>query len=276
MVTKKQLRSSKKLKKRSRQKPTFPALLLQVVNDSDLVLQILDSRFVQETRNKEIEELILKQDKKILFVLNKSDLIKKAKIKKALTRDMHPNILVSAINRDGGKKLRDKIKTLAKQIEKKNDRERFSVGVIGYPNTGKSSIINLLIGKTSAKVGAKAGFTRGVQKLKLTQEILLIDSPGVIPREEYSNTDQEKMSLHTMVGARDYHRVKEPDVIVAQIVALDKKPFEKFYDLKIKDAEDFMEDLGIKKNILKKGGEVNIDQVARRIIRDWQEGKIKI
>ncbi|MCD4666760.1 50S ribosome-binding GTPase, partial [archaeon] len=150
----------------------------------------------------------------------------------------------------------------------------FSVGVIGYPNTGKSSIINLLIGKKSAKTGAVAGFTKGLQKLKLSRDIVLVDSPGVIPKREYSSVDAEKISQHAMIGARDYHKIKEPELTVAHLIKMRKPLFEDFYKIKFKDAEDFIEKLGKKKNIFKKHGEINEDKVARLIVKDWQSGKI--
>jgi ribosome biogenesis GTPase A len=275
MPSKKQLRSAKKLTNIKKQKGKYPELLDNIIESSDIVLEILDARFMEETRNLEIEKLIIKQKKQIIYVLNKSDLIDKAKTNQNLLKEIKPYIFVSATNRVGGKQLRDKIKELTKSI-KPLDKQRFSIGVIGYPNTGKSSIINLLIGKKSAKTGSVAGFTKGLQKLKLTRDIVLIDSPGVIPREEYSNTDVSKIIHHTMVGARDSNKVKDPELIIAQLAKTYQKQFEEFYNVEITDSEDLIEQVGRNKNILKKGGEVNGDQVARKIIKDWQEGKIKL
>jgi len=271
MATKHQRRAEKGLKKARKQRKKFPELLTKVVETSDIILQVLDSRFIEETRNREIESLIKRKGKKILYVLNKSDLVKKEKLKGL--KEVIPYVLVSATKRNGGKELRDKIKYLSRTI-KSDTSERFSVGVIGYPNTGKSSIINLLIGKKSAKTGATAGFTKGLQKLKLTKDIVLVDSPGVIPIREYSSIDAEKISQHAMIGARDYHKIKEPELTVSHLIKMRKSLFEDFYKIKFKDAEDLIEKLGKKKNILKKGGVVNEDKTARLIVKDWQEGKI--
>lgn len=272
MPTKRQRRASKKLSNLRKQAGKFPELLTKIVETSDIILEILDARFIDETRNKEIEKFIQNKGKKILYVLNKSDLIKKEKLKGL--DEVRPYVLVSATKRTGGRELRDKIKSLSKTIELKDNYERFSVGVIGYPNTGKSSIINLLIGKNSAKTGAAAGFTKGIQKLRLSSEIVLIDSPGVIPTKEYSNSDQEKMSRHAMVGARDYNKIKEPELVVSYLVSRCKKSFENFYQMQFKDSEELIELLGKKKNLLQRGGIADTDRVARLIIRDWQEGKI--
>lgn len=267
MKTKHQLRAEKKLKNAKKQKKKFPDFLRLVIQEADIILEVLDSRFIEETRNKEIEEFIKKKKKRIIYVLNKSDLIKKTKDIK-----IRPYVFVSALNRIGGKELRDKIKYFSKKIEKSSGK--ISVGVIGYPNTGKSSVINLLIGKSSAKTGATAGFTKGVQKLRLTSEIVLLDSPGVIPEKEYSNIDQEKISKHVMTSARDYHKVKNPEISVSYLFEKYKSKFEKFYKRKFKDAEELIEVIGKEKKFLKKGGFVDEDKVARLILKDWQEGRI--
>jgi hypothetical protein len=276
MITKHQQRSIKRLENIGKQKEKFPEMLRRIVESSDIILEILDARFIEETRNKEVEKFIKKNGKKIIYVLNKSDLARKGSISENKLKEIQPNVLVSVTERRGGKELRNKIKHISKSFQKNKGFEKVSVGVIGYPNTGKSSIINLLVGKNSAGTGSAAGFTKGIQKLKLTEKIVLIDSPGVIPSKEDSMTNQEKMSREIMTSARDYNRIKNPENAVAYLFEKYKLSFEEFYKIQIENAEDLIEKVGRKNNILKKGGVVNEDAVSRRIIRDWQEGKIQI
>jgi ribosome biogenesis GTPase A len=159
----------------------------------------------------------------------------------------------------------------------KTNYEKITVGIIGYPNTGKSSLINSLIGKSSAGVGSDAGFTKSIQKIKLSENIVLIDSPGIIPEREYSSQDREKISMHTKLGARSYSQVKEPEMVIANLMKDYSKTLEKFYKIDAKgDSEILLEELGRKKGFMKKGGEVNEDTAARLILKDWQSGKIKI
>jgi ribosome biogenesis GTPase A len=261
-------RRTRNIKKISKQKKTYPELLKNIIETSDIILEVLDARFPQETRNKDIEYILKKQKKKIIYVLNKSDLVKNPQT------TLRPSVFVSCKSRKGIKDLRNKIKLEAKKIKK--DSGKIQVGVIGYPNTGKSSVINILIGKSSAGTGAEAGFTKGIQKISLTSEIVLLDSPGVIPKREYSATDQKSISDQTKIGGRSYQQVKNPELVVNDLVKDYKKQLEKFYKMKIQNEEDLIEKLGNKKNIFKKKGEVNEDKVARMILKDWQEGKIKI
>jgi ribosome biogenesis GTPase A len=90
--------------------------------------------------------------------------------------------------RAGSRALRERIKIEAKRLKVKRGVQ---IAVIGYPNTGKSSLINFLIGRSSTPVSQQSGFTKGIQKLRLSTGIFLMDSPGVIPDAEDSVSRRE-------------------------------------------------------------------------------------
>ena len=161
---------SRKRENIRKQKAKFPALVQEIVRTSDIILEVLDARFIQETRNLEVEKFVKNEGKKLIYVLNKSDLIEINKKRREIPKDMKPHVFVSSRSRRGMGELREKIKM---EIRKRNmeGRERAQVGIIGYPNTGKSSLTNTLTGRSSAKTGAQAGFTRGIQKISLTKKI---------------------------------------------------------------------------------------------------------
>lgn len=253
-----------------KQRKKFPSIADEIIKNSDIILEVLDARFPEETRNSELEKEIKKQKKELIFVLNKSDLSNK-KINKS--KYPFPVISVSCTQRKGISELRNLIKRVSKKIKK----DKILVGIIGYPNTGKSSLINLLVGKSSAGVGSDAGFTKALQKIKLSENILLLDSPGVIPEKEYSSTDKEKIFRHTKVGGRSYSQVKDPELAVHNLMKDYSKQIEKFYKIKSNgNTETLIEELGKKKNFFKKGGIVNEDKTSRLILKDWQSGKIRI
>ncbi len=258
-------RNSAKMRK---QKEKYPTISEKIISQSDIILEVIDSRFPEKTRNSELEDAIKLKNKKIIYVLNKSDLAKDNKF------SLRPNVFVSCKNRKGIRRLRDLIKITSKKIDKD---DKIIIGVLGYPNVGKSSLINLLVGKSSAPVGSDAGFTKGVQKLKLSENIFLIDTPGVIPTKEYSSSETKKITKHTIVGGRSYSQVREPEMVVAQLMKDYPELLEEKYKITTKgNSEILLEELGNKLNFFKQKGEVDFDKTARKILRDWQEGEIKV
>lgn len=270
-----------------KQRVKYPAVAKMIVDSSDIVLEVLDARYAVEMRNIGLEKDIQEQKKKIIYVLNKADLVKSKRLKE-ISKEFYPFVSVSCTERKGISKLRDLIKKVSKELEKREKREilkdklvrgdenRIKVGVIGYPNAGKSSLLNLLAGKSAAGVGADAGYTKNIQKIRLTDEIVLIDSPGVIPVEEYSSFDKDKISEHTLFGGRSYTQVKEPEMVIHNLMEKFPNVLEKHYKIEAEDSEELIEKLGKKRGFMKRGGEVNEDRTAREIIKDWQFGNIQI
>ena len=261
-----------------KQKQEFPEVVEKLINSSDIILEILDARFIKETRNIDLEEYIKNQGKRLIFVINKTDIISKERINKKGLNGAYPYVFVSCKTRKGSKDLRNRIKIESKKIQRPVEKSgKITIGIIGYPNTGKSSLINMMIGRHKAGTGSEAGYTKGIQKLKLTPEIYLIDSPGVIPKKEYSSVEQLKIVKQAKIGGRSFSQVKEPELVVANIMKEFRGVLEHYYNIKAKsNSELLIEELGKRKGFLKKGGLVDEDRTARFILKEWQEGKIKI
>ena len=177
----------------------FFARVMRVVNDSDIVLEILDSRFPEMSRNKKLEGIVKGKGKHLVLVLNKSDLVEKEKAenaKKELMKEF-PCVFVSAKEKMGTRKLRGAIGRLS-------GKKSVRVGVVGYPNTGKSSVINALKGKTSAKAASKAGFTKGEQFVRVSEKVLLIDTPRVFSGEK-------EEALLALMGVVNAEKIADPE-----------------------------------------------------------------
>ena len=277
--TKKQKRAEKGLKNAKKSKDKFPVIAKKVVSQSDIIIEILDARFIEETRNKYVEDKIRKRGKKLIYVLNKTDIAQDIKAKLKEVPD--PKITISCKERQGSRKLRDLIKRFSKDIEKPRDKfGRITVGIIGQPNTGKSSIINILTGKSSAKTGSQAGFTKGMQKIKMTKNILLMDTPGVIPYKNYSNNPNDRQRFidqQAKIGARTEEKIRDPESFVDLVIKKYPGILEGYYKVDSEgDSEILMEKIERSKSILKKGNLVDTDKVARLILMNWQKGNIKI
>ena len=259
-----------------KQRVKYPRIVREVIEISDIILEILDARFIKETRNEEIENLIIEKGKKLVFVINKSDLSDK-KVDKNIFGNLGPYVFISAKSGMGMATLRRLIKIEAKRAKLPEGQNRVQVGIVGYPNTGKSTVINRIIRRGVASTSKQAGHTRGIQKIRMAENLLMLDTPGVIPDSKYSPIERKAQALDTKLGARTYSDVKYPDEVIHFIMQTNGKDIEKFYDIKADgNTETLIEALGRKKNILKKGAEVDTDRVARIILKDWQEGKIKI
>jgi len=258
-----------------KQRKKYPDIANEVIGISDIILEILDARFIDETRNKELEELIKSKGKKLIYVINKIDMADMGKVREIISsKKLYPYVLVSCKHRRGCKILRDLIKIEASRIT--NNYERKQVGIIGYPNTGKSSLINLLAGGPLAKTSSESGFTKSMQKVRLTKEVLLLDTPGVIPFKEDSNIYARDLIKQAKIGIIDYGKVKEPEFVVFALMKKSPGVFEKYYHIDANgDSEILIEQLGRKRNFLKKGGIVDEDRTARLILKDLQENKIK-
>ena len=156
--------------------PSFWGLVNSVIREADILLLVLDARLVTESRNIEIERKIREAGKPLVYVVSKSDLTDKEEAKRAAS-DLKPMVLFSAKDYRGVRQLRKAIVIEAKR----RGKEEITVGVLGYPNVGKSSLINALKGRGSAGTSPLSGYTRGLQKIRLSRKIMLIDTPGVIP-----------------------------------------------------------------------------------------------
>ncbi len=256
-----------------KQRKKYPKILSEVLDKADVIVEVLDARFVSETRSLDLEKTIKQRGKKLILVLNKIDLISKDVLNKI--KELGNFVFVSAKKGKGGSDLRKRVLKVCKGI----DKDKIFVGVVGYPNTGKSSIINLMVKRKVAGTGGKAGFTKGVQKIKLSGNVFLIDSPGVIPSDEYSSskTGNKGLIKHAQIGARSYDKVWDPDMIVAELMKYYPDVIEKFYGIMANgDSEVLIEKLGRRMNFLQKGGEVDEDRTARLILKDWQVGEMKI
>lgn len=236
----------------------------KVILQSDILILVLDARMIDETRNVEIEDKVRNLGKGLVYAITKCDLADKDTLKR---KDIVPNAFVSATKRYGLKILREKILIEAKRNGLKG---KLTVGVLGYPNVGKSSLINALKGKAATGTSILSGYTRGIQKVKADNRITLIDTPGVIP---YREKDEMK---HSLIGTIDFTKSKDPDLVVMELMAKFPGKIETHYGVEIhEDPEETLEKITIKNKILKKGAIPDSVRMARMILKDWQKGSIR-
>ncbi|XP_033250551.1 nucleolar GTP-binding protein 2-like [Drosophila miranda] len=247
--------------------------LHKVVDASDVLLQVLDARDPMGTRSKYIEEFLRKEKphKHLFFILNKVDLVPVWVTQRwvAILSAEYPTIAFHAsLQHPFGK---GALINLFRQLGKLHlDKKQISVGFIGYPNVGKSSVINALRSKKVCKVAPIAGETKVWQYITLMKRIFLIDCPGVVyPTAE---TDTEKV----LKGVVRVELVTNPEDYVDTVLQRVRKEYiAKNY--KIDDwtsPKHFLEQLAQKSGKLLKGGEPDVTVTSRMVLNDWQRGKL--
>jgi ribosome biogenesis GTPase A len=142
-----------------------------------------------------------------------------------------------------------------------------------YP-TSPVSLINFIVGRHAARSSQQAGFTKGIQKLHFAGNIYVLDSPGVLQGNR--GFAQDKLVREGTIGTRTYDSVREPVMVVVELMRANKGVFEKYYGVEADgDPEVLLEVLGREWRFLKKGGVIDLERAARNVLKDWQLGKIK-
>lgn len=249
--------------------------LYKVIDSSDVVIMVLDARDPAGTRCAFIEKFLKteKQHKHLIFVLNKVDLVPTWVTQRwvAILSAEYPTIAYHAsLTHPFGK---GAVINILRQFSKLHaDRKQISVGFIGYPNVGKSSVINSLRSKKVCKVAPIAGETKVWQYITLMQRIYLIDCPGVVYATAQSESDVEKV----LKGVVRIEMCPDPDQYIDAVLAkVQKQYIVRTYGIEDwTDGEDFLSKLAMKTGKLLKGGDPNVPIAARMVLNDWQRGKL--
>ncbi len=247
---------------------SFWPLVKKVIREADIVLVILDARMPELSMNKELEKMIRKYSKAFVYVFNKCDLITKDAFFD-LKRKYPEGFFVSGIKSLGISNLKKNLLIMAKKLGIKEPQ----IGVVGYPNIGKSAIINALAHSAKAKVSNMAGTTRNIQWIK-AGGLRILDSPGVIPMEDR----ESKLGL---LSAKNPEKLKNPERVALEIIdnfiKRNKNALEEFYKTKVSDDPyDAIIEIGKKRGLLVRGGRVDENRTYRQIIQDWNKGRLKI
>ncbi|KAL5715561.1 Nuclear/nucleolar GTPase 2 [Ranunculus cassubicifolius] len=247
--------------------------LYKVIDSSDVVVQVLDARDPQGTRCHHLEKHLKEHcsHKHMVFLLNKCDLVPAWATKgwlRVLSKDYPTLAFHASVNKSFGK---GSLLSVLRQFSRlKSDKQAISVGFVGYPNVGKSSVINTLRTKTVCKVAPIPGETKVWQYITLTKKIFLIDCPGVI----YKNSDTETDIV--LKGVVRVTNLEDASEHIGEVLRRVKKEhLKRAYKIKDwVDDEDFLIQLCKLSGKLLKGGEPDLKTAAKMVLHDWQRGRI--
>ena len=240
-----------------------------IIRKSDIVLEILDARFPELTRIWKMEQLASIYKKPVILVINKADIISGAALEKIRDRYNNDNyVIISAKFSNGIFNLIKRIKTIVKA-------ENPKVAIIGYPNTGKSSLINRISKGGRAKTSSESGFTKGLQLISGKGHLKLFDTPGVVP---FSHRDDVKLGL---VSGISPSKLEDPDIVAYELIRLfmvgNPSELENAYGISAKlSPEEFLIELGKKWHMLMKQGVIDEKRAAIKLLNDWHDGKLML
>ncbi|KAK6529264.1 hypothetical protein TWF281_008443 [Arthrobotrys megalospora] len=277
-----------------------------VLSSADVLLYVLDARDPIGTRSLAIEQQIRADSlgsKRLILLLNKIDLVPTQVLKDWLVhlRRYFPTLPIKASKAATGahtfdhkdlttaSTARTVVNALKSYAKLKQLKRAISVGVVGYPNVGKSSVINAILSRGSATqtacpVGAEAGVTTSVREVKLDSKLKLLDSPGIVfPGKEI---DAAALTLLNALPPKQMPETTVPAVTLLLSRLADKpgqlEHLTQLYQLpplitglSQKDLTmDFLIHVARKKGRLGKGGVPNIESAAKAVVTDWRDGRI--
>ncbi|GFR50420.1 hypothetical protein Agub_g12637 [Astrephomene gubernaculifera] len=248
--------------------------LYKVLDSSDVIVQVLDARDPNGTRCTFLEQHIRKhlRHKHIILLLNKCDLVPSWVTKRwlhYLSREFPVLAFHASITNPFGK---GALLSLLRQLARlRSDKQAISVGFVGYPNVGKSSVINTLRTKKVCKAAPIPGETKVWQYITLMKRIFCIDCPGVV----YNRTNDTPTDL-VLKGVVRVENLEDATHHVDPVLKRVKPEYlKRAYKIKEwKDTEDFLAQLARLSGKLLKGGEPDLNTAARMVLYDWQRGKV--
>ncbi len=200
-------------------------MMKENINLVDMIIEVIDARIPVASRNPDIDEL--GKGKARLLILNKADLSDPVQNKAWTDFYKSQGYLVMEMDSRTGKNMKDvkKCMTLACADKIERDRQRgiknrpIRAMVAGIPNVGKSTFINHLTGKSSAKTGNKPGVTKGKQWIMLGSSLQLLDTPGIL----WPKFEDEEVGAHlAMIGSMNDEKIDSGELAIDLLCTLEK------------------------------------------------------
>ncbi|KAK5100593.1 nuclear GTP-binding protein nug1 [Lithohypha guttulata] len=298
----------------------FDKIFKQVLEAADVILYVLDARDPEGTRSREVERQVMAAqsgEKRLILVLNKIDLVPADVLNgwlKHLRRYFPTTPLRASTPASNAQTFDHKqytikntsetlLRSLKSYAASKQLKRSISVGVIGYPNVGKSSVINALTSRLNkgtqsfaCPVGSEAGVTTALREVKVDSRLKILDSPGIVfpaaVNDEDRNNKQKKKAEHEarliLLNALPPSQITDPQPAVTMLLerlSQSSTLYEKLlqhYGIAALGpfgqgdiTTDFLVQVARKRGRLGKGGVPNLTAAAMTVATDWRDGRIQ-
>ncbi|KAJ2088438.1 nuclear GTP-binding protein nug1 [Coemansia sp. RSA 986] len=276
----------------------------KVVQNADVILEVLDARDPLGTRAPQIERMILDAgaNKRIILILNKIDLVPRDVVEKwlAYLRHEFPTLAFKASTQEqrrnlghavsGSKKAAtlstsecvgaDSLIQLLKNYSRNQKiKTSITVGIIGFPNVGKSSLINSLKRSRVCGVGSTPGFTKFVQEIHLDSKLKLMDCPGIVFNSPLKGVNKLDKTAVAEMMLRNCIKVELLDDPIAPVDLIVQRSnplsLQVMYNVPaFHDTRNFLVQLARQRGMLKRQGIADLESAARIVLNDWNKGKL--
>lgn len=273
-------------KNKERSRRHYVRMLRRVIDESDIILLVLDARDPQGCRSRLVEEEVRRREsegKKLVFVLNKVDLVPKDNAQAWLRYLRHTTPTLpfrSASSHQRANLSSTTAPALVRLLKayRPSSSQSVTVGVVGYPNVGKSSLINSLKRAKVCSVAAQPGHTKDLQTIQLERGIKIVDSPGVVFDDDDFDYDGKSTKKETVLlrNAIKVEDIEDPVALVQQILSrTDRELLKKIYKLPhVEETLEFLTMVALTTGRLLKGGAPDVLAAARQVLTDWNHEKI--
>ena len=247
----------------------------------DLIIEIVDARIPLASRNPDIDDLA--KNKSRIVLLNKCDLADSSVNKQWISYFENQNILCRVINSKAGMGIKNISNLIKEACAEKIERDRrrgiknrpVRAMIVGIPNVGKSTFINSFAGKNSAKTGNKPGVTKGKQWIKVSKEIELLDTPGILwPKFEdnvigmklaFIGSINDEIMIHEELALDFIHYMRSIDI----------NHIYKAYDIEPSDDDlAVLNNIAVKRGCLMKDNAYDIVKASKILMDDFRNGKL--
>ena len=250
------------------------------LNLIDIVYEVIDARMPKSSKIVDIDDLI--KNKPRLLIMTKYDLCDKNETNKFIKYYEELGYQVIPVDLMSGTNV-SKIIDASEEVLKEENEKRKAKGlkprniralILGVPNAGKSTLINRLVGKKSAGVGNKPGFTKSLSWIRIHKNIDLLDTPGILwPKLE----DQESAHILASFSSIKEEILNEDQIaffILRKLYELYPKALEERYGISELDEDliDAYDMIASRRGALTKGGVADYERVSRIILQDFKNG----
>lgn len=262
----------------------------QIIEDLkliDIVIEILDARVPLASQNPDIEDAI--KNKKKIIVLNKADLADNNSTNKWIEYYAKKGIKAVAVEANTSKGIKDVIETIKeeyseikeKYVQKGRIGKAIRVMVVGIPNVGKSTFINSIAKRNTAKVGNKPGVTKQKQWIKVTNDIELMDTPGMLWPKFKDNEQGVHLAFVGTIGESSVDKEEIAYYLLDYLIKNYPQKLENRFNLEVKDGNnnqketmEVLEEIARKRGALLSGGNINMQKISDIILNEFQSGKL--